>query len=346
MRLTNLIFMLCCFLIVGCIEPYDFDVSDVDNTIIVDAELSDSLSFQQIKLSYQNRLDDQRFNGVPNAKVFVEDDLNNSIQFIEIEPGIYEAFFGGDRERKYKLNIDIENGGSITSDFQGIPPPIQIDSVDFEELQESFVNEDGKNRTINVVKAFGNVSINNNEEDLFLRFGNIETVFLFRERKTVTFPPPKSCFVYNKDVVPEIEVFEVKAGSQNVNVKAELFTKPIDWEFGTVFSVRAELISMNEDYYEYWKEIEEVYTQDGNINNPPPARVRTNLQVENRPQVVGFFSMTSKSSDVVFIRRSDLTTQIILFCGSEGGPFPWPYPAECNECLLVEGATTNRPDYW
>ncbi|MDF1694547.1 MAG: hypothetical protein P1U56_01860, partial [Saprospiraceae bacterium] len=236
--------------------------------------------------------------------------------------------------------------GRVTSDFSGFPPPIQIDSVVYEELKESFVNEDGKNRTINVVKAYGQASFDNNEEDLYIRFGNIETVFLFAERKTVTFPPPKTCYIYNKDIVPEIGVFQVKANSQDVSIRSLLFTKPIDWEFGSIFSVKTDLISMTRPHYEYWKQIEQVYTQDGNINNPPPAMLQTNLKVENRPPVIGFFAMTSASSDVVFIRRSDLQTSILRRCGSLGGPFPFPYPGECNQCLLIEGSSTTKPEYW
>lgn len=330
----------------GCIEPYDFEGGEVDRTIIVDAELSDSLFLQQIKLSYQNKLDDQTFNGVQGANVYVEDDEGKVVQFFETETGVYEADFGADKDRSYRLKIDIDKGGSIFSDYKGVPPSVQIDSVTFEETQESFVNENGKNRTLNVVKAYGQASISDNAEDLYVRFGNIETVFLFNERKTVTFPPPKTCFVYNKDVVPEIGVYEIKEGSKDVKVKSLLFTKPIDWQFGTVFSVRSNLISMDRPYYEYWKEIEEVYSQDGNINNPPPARVRTNLSVERRSPVVGFFAITSTSSSVVFIRKSDLQSSILLKCGSESGPIPWPTPDECDECLLIEGASTIRPDYW
>jgi len=330
----------------GCIEPYDFESDDVDQAIVVDAELSDSLFTQHIKISYLNRVGSQQFEGVSGAQVIVEDDLGNDFSFIESSPGVYESFFGADRERQYRLNIEIPNGGRITSDFQGLPPPIEIDSIVFEELKESFVNEDGKNITINVLKAYGVASISNREQDLYLRFGNIETVFLFAERKKITFPPPKTCFVYNKDVVPEIGVFEVKANSESVSVKSLLFTKPISWEFGSVFSVKTDLISMQKPHFDYWKEIESVYSQDGNINNPPPARIRTNLKVEDRPPVIGYFGMTSISTDVLFIRKSDLATSIILRCGSLGGPFPWPYPDECNECLLINGASTTRPEYW
>ena len=333
-------------LFAGCIEPYDFESDDVDQAIVVDAELADSLFTQEIKISYLNRVSSQQFEGVTNATVMVEDDLGDQFTFIESTPGVYQAFFGADRARKYRLNIEIPNGGRITSDFQGIPPPIQIDSIAFEELKESFVDDDGKNRTINVVKAYGVANINNNEQDLYLRFGNIETVFLFAERKTVSFPPPKTCFVYNKDVVPEIGVFEVKANSNDVAVRSLLFTKPISWEFGTVFSVKADLVSMNRSYFDYWKEIESVYSQDGNITDPPPARIRTNLLVENRPPVIGYFGLASISSDVLFIRNADLNAPIILRCGSLGGPFPWPYPDECNQCLLINGASTVRPEYW
>lgn len=332
------------FLLYGCIEAYDFEVGGVDKTIVVDAELTETLSYQQIKLSYQNQLDDQQFNGVSNAGVIVEDSQGNEIQFIEIAAGVYEAFFGADREKTYRLRIDEDKGGKIMSDFEGLPPPVQIDSLVFEELKESFVNEDSKNKTINVVKAYGVSSFSSNENDLFIHFGNIETVFLFGERKKVTFPPPKSCFVYNMDVVPELGVFEIKAESQDVEIKSLFFTKPINWQFGTVLSVKADMISMNGTYYEYWKEIEEVYTQDGNINNLSPARIGSNLTVENHPPVIGFFAMTSISSDVIFIRRTDLKTFIILRCGTIGGPFL--FPDECNNCLLLEGSTTNRPDYW
>lgn len=346
MKFKHRIFLLLPFLILGCIEPYDFEANEVEKTIIVDAELSDSLFNQVIKLSFQNKVESQQFIGVGNAKVVVEDDLGNESQFFESDPGIYVSFFEADRERSYRLKVDVENGGKITSDFETLPPPINIDSVSVEELKESFVNDDGKNRTINVIKAYGHSTINNNENNLFLRFGNIETVFQFTERKTVTFPPPITCFVYNKDIVPELNIFEVPANSSDASVKSLLFTKPINWEFGTVFSIKANLISMQEDYYNYWKEIESVYSQDGNINNPPPSRIGTNLKVENRPEVIGYFSLISARSDVVFVRKTDLTTSILLRCGSLGGPFPNPYPDECNSCLLIEGASTNRPDYW
>jgi len=346
MKMKQILIFLLPLLIFGCIEPYDFEANDVEQTVVVDAELSDSLFQQSIKISRLKKVSGQQFDGVSNATVMVEDDLGNEVIFQESSPGVYESFFGADRERMYKLNIDIPNGGRITSDFEGLPLPIEIDSIAWEELKESFVNEDGKNRSINVIKAYGVASISNNEQNLFLRFGNIETVFLFQERKKVTFPPPKTCFIYNKDVVPEIGVFEVKANSEDVSVKSLLFTKPVSWEFGTVFSIKVDLISMQKSHFEYWKEIEQVYSQDGNINNPPPARIRTNLSVEDRPPVIGFFGMTSISSDVVFIRKSDLTTSILLRCGSLGGPFPWPYPDECNQCLLIDGSSTDRPDYW
>jgi len=346
MKMKQLIIFLLPLFILGCIEPYDFEANEVDKTIVVDAELSDSLFLQNIKISYLKKVGGQQFEGVSSATVMVEDDAGNEFLFQETDPGIYVSFFEAHRERKYRLNIDILNGGRITSDFEGLPPPIEIDSIAYEELEESFVNEDGKNRTLNVVKAYGIAGIPNNEEDLFLRFGNIETVFLFAERKKVTFPPPKTCFVYNLDIASEINVFEIKANSMDVAVRSLLFSKPINWEFGTVFSIKTDLISMNKPHFEYWKEIEQVYTQDGNINNPPPARIRTNLKVEDRPPVIGFFGMTSISSDVIFIRKTDLNTSILLRCGSLGGPYPNPYPDECNQCLLIEGASTTKPEYW
>ena len=101
----------------------------VDQTIVVDAELSDSLFNQCIKRSYLNSVGNQQFNGVSNAKVIVEDDLGNEITFTETTSGYYVAFFGADRARKYRLDIRIPNGGRITSDFQGLPPPVQIDSA-------------------------------------------------------------------------------------------------------------------------------------------------------------------------------------------------------------------------
>ena len=346
MKNHHILYLFILLALKACIEPYDFEVDQAANTVIVDAELRDSLSLQKIKLSYLNELDNQQFNGVSNARVFVEDDLGNEVQFFEKEKGVYEAVFGANLDRQYKLSINIDKGGTIRSGFESLPPPIQLDSLSFEELQESFVNEDGKNRTLNVVKAYGETNISDNEDDLYIRFGNIETVFLFEERKKVTFPPPKNCFVYNKDVTPEIGIFNVNANSKDVKIKSLLFTKPINWEFGTVFSIKADLISMHRPYYEYWKEIENVYSQDGNINNPPPAQIRSNLSVENRPPVIGFFAMTRTSSKVLFVRKTDLKTSIILRCGSLSSPFPSPYPDECNECLLIDGASTTRPDYW
>ncbi|MDF1694893.1 MAG: DUF4249 family protein, partial [Saprospiraceae bacterium] len=146
MRIRYLFVLVISLFIFGCIEPYDFDSTEVENTVVVDAELTDRLSVQEIKLSKFNKLDSQQFIGVQGATVSVEDDLGNQTIFNEAEPGIYQSLFEGSRDRNYRLLIDIPNGGEVTSDFSGFPPPVQIDSIVYEELKESFVNEDGKNR--------------------------------------------------------------------------------------------------------------------------------------------------------------------------------------------------------
>lgn len=122
--------------LIACVEEYWPKVNfESDYLLFVEGKITNEPGPYQIKLSKSVAIEkylNAENNAVRRAIVIVNDDLGNSEQLTETEPGIYQTSPSGIRGvvgRQYKVSISSEDGRNYESDFQELLEPIQIESL-------------------------------------------------------------------------------------------------------------------------------------------------------------------------------------------------------------------------
>lgn len=154
-----MIYITTLFSLSACIEPFEFETRDAEDVLIVEATITDQVERQNIFLKRASSLEEvnlrpEDYNpNVPklpdvdltnyeeNASVSIIDDVGNSYEFIESEPGTYISgiVFAAESGREYQLVILTSNGENIESDFRTVPGKSQINNV----YAEKTINDEG-----------------------------------------------------------------------------------------------------------------------------------------------------------------------------------------------------------
>ncbi len=107
------------FLIIlnSCVEPYEIATQTFENSLVIEATITNELKFQEIKLGRTFRLEDEEPLVESNATVSVVDDVQNSYTFQEIDTGKYQSTtkFSALPDRNYQLLITTHDGRKYTS---------------------------------------------------------------------------------------------------------------------------------------------------------------------------------------------------------------------------------------
>lgn len=337
--------LLCCYF--GCIEEIKLDGGDYEKLIVINGSISDSDESNYINVSYTVPFENQNFDKAIDIKLIIISDSGDRETLEVVENGKFLYKGKAENGKKYALEIyDSSDNLLGISEYEGLPASFPMDSLSFEESLKTYTNSEGNNRSLWTIDYFGHASQNFVEDDLYLRFGNFETVFFLPEITLKTFPPPIDCYIYNYDLQPKFELFEIKKASENINLKSLLLSKPITYEFAYIYSLKADLISMNQSSFEYWKQLETLYNQNGNITDKVPAQFKGNIKTSTTQNILGNFSVIRKSSKVVFTRRTDLVYKPLKLCGEVGGPYPYKPSDLCYYCLAHIGASKMAPSYW
>ena len=114
------------------------------------------------------------------------------------------------------------------------------------------------------------------------------------------------------------------------------------------FSVLIEQQVMNEDYYFFWKEMQDLNQPDG-VFATPPFNLKSNLTA-SKGKVYGYFGVVREQAVRWYFNRTDLSYNVPNWlpeeCQRECGPGCPPPP--CFNCLRYEGGdvTNIRPTWW
>jgi len=138
-RFSRIIVLLLAPLLHTCITPYDPDVSDYENLLVVDGVITDGPGdhFVYLSRSYPyNELSGE----VPEAGavVSISDDRGNMAFLEETEPGTY-LLKQGDLDLQtgssYQLSLELADGDQYASGFETMMPAGTLDSVYYELIK-------------------------------------------------------------------------------------------------------------------------------------------------------------------------------------------------------------------
>ena len=118
-------------LVQSCVDVYDFESTEFQSALVVEATITDEEAIQQIRISRTFPLDTLLMAGENNAVVSVTDSNGGIYDFTEVSSGEYRSTFpfGVTSGLTYKLNIVTTDGKIYESEETGVPAQTEIDRI-------------------------------------------------------------------------------------------------------------------------------------------------------------------------------------------------------------------------
>ena len=129
-------------LLLGCVEPYEGEVADYEDVLVVNAKLTNEITRHEVRLTRSYRFEEDGPRAESNAQVQIIGDDGSGFDFEETEPGKYLsiAAFAAQSNVAYSLSIETENGKSYMSESMGLPNATFIEDL----YAERTTNDDGE----------------------------------------------------------------------------------------------------------------------------------------------------------------------------------------------------------
>lgn len=369
----RLIILCLSVLLLGCIEPAEFDVPPAESLLIIEGAISDQPGPYTVTISRAIALsaDTLLVPPVSEANVRLHDDLGNVEDFEETSPGTYKtrAAMQGEVGRSYYITVTTAEGEVFESVPEKIMPVGEVTDIRHEYVrkrEEDFFGE--------INKDYFNIYVNatqGSEEIPYVRWrmtGTYKVSTSPELRETMYHPgavplkEPRPCSGYTTAVHPSgrgtiiVKVGECTCCDCYVNQyeKSPFISDNLlanegefkDVKVGEVsinsatfmekYMVTVEQMSMSRAAFDFFKLIRIQKEEAGNIFQPNTGELIGNIKAMNSDnRVVGLFWATSVSTKIDFIQREDVPYGIPPFSVVE------------ESCLLeFKNSTTEIPEAW
>ena len=358
---TSFILLSLMLICTACVERIQFDIIRGGGQVIINGRISDETGLQELQLgftSFAARIPEP----ILGARITIFDDQGNSEAYLPDPDPQRRGYYylpgdavKGEPGNTYFIEVELEDGRTYRSIPEKMPAqPGLMSSIDYTLSVEEVVSES----IIVSEEMFINVSVNadfrqEHPEPYYVRW-DVEEVYLLTPTDFPdpfgAVPPP--CYVYVYTNAGDVRLFE---GTDRQQVFLENFPVArqnvgIEFREKHYFSVFQRSISRGA--WEYWRKVDQLLSNGGNIFDTPPAPVPGNLYNINDPEedVLGYFE--ASSSSVIRLRtfpsdfpREDLQILDCLYSPDKGSG-PNAYPGYCLDCLSVRNSTLVRPDFF
>ncbi|RYY11246.1 MAG: DUF4249 domain-containing protein [Chitinophagaceae bacterium] len=356
----------------SCIKPFHpASISSANlNMLVVDGFIHPG-SASTIKLSRTLNITDS-FQVVPelNAQLYLEGNSGSSISF---QPGSLNNYTCAtpalSENELYRLRIILQNGQEYLSDFVEVKKSPPIDTLEWEEdgNVSIFVSTHDPAAQARYYKW---------EYDETMEYrATYEAIADWVDNQVVFFQPDEyryRCYKYFNS--NNILIANTSSLSNDVVSHSRITSIPNDnSKIGHRYSILVKQYVLTQEAYKYWQILQNNSEQNGNLFDPQPASLRSNIHSTSNPAepVVGFFSVSGYSEKRLFIRYSQLkykpvseylqscgvtfisldaaaaylnnsTMRIAYFTSSSSLAIAHNF---CVDCRL-QGGTTGKPPYW
>ena len=138
------IVFLICSMLSSCLETFTPEsFGSVPRDLVIDATITDEVKQQRILLSRTRSLEEEEVLPEKNANVRVVDDMGNTYQFSESNPGEYisDDLFGAQLGRFYQLKIVSSSGSQYESEQELFEGKASLDSLYTERITSDLGND-------------------------------------------------------------------------------------------------------------------------------------------------------------------------------------------------------------
>lgn len=269
-----LLLILSFFIASACRELVELDLPKQEPMLVIEGELSDTLSPHEIRITLtQDYFSKDPAPVVEDAVVRISDDAGNSEELRYAGDGFYKTeVLEGVIGRTYTLQVYWQ-GQEYESSGRLLPEPV-IDSlvVRFRNATPP-VFEEGY-----YIYVYGKISPEGTRQYRFKTYLNDS---LFNDRTDLLIPDDR--------FFPE-------------NLR-NLF---LPYVFEPEDTVKLEMYTLNPDMYNYYVELRTLLFNDGGLFSPPPRNPTSNIRNLTNPKKppLGYFQVASKESGRVVVKEN------------------------------------------
>lgn len=332
------------FILTGCVDQIEFGDNQNLDELVVSGVFTNKDEVQKINLSYTLDIKSQIPRPLSGAKLGVESENGERIEFFEQTEGQYLGLGFAKKGERYRMYATLPDGRNIKSNFQSVPDSFPIIDIQTVDTLFTFVNGSGQNVRQRTLEFYAEAGANIIDHDFYLRY-QPSTVYQVLETVCSPFHTVKRCFIYDDQAPEEVDLIILNEQASPARIQSKVYSRRIDYQFAEVFALDLALYSYNKSEFEYWERLKLLFDQSGNITDAQPARLTGNITADDGSEILGQFAVVGKSRAIKLVRNDGFSPSVLPFCGYAGNR-PWPLPDECCNCLGLEGAVTVKPDYW
>lgn len=334
------------FSLSACLEQVDIKTTEEKKLLVIEGFISTKAGPHTFRLSKSAKYG-SIFEGFSkkeeNASIFIKDDIGNQVFLEELSPGLYQTPAGYKAEvgRTYTLIINSKSGQYISTAEKVEPaPPIKKLEARFKKFPS--VSPEVFNSGVEVYATFDDPE----DEQNFLFWNDIGTFimetnpedFVFRDPPASPVPAPKECcnrcFFEEQQADTQFRIYSDNVTNGNETTLLAAYIPDDGGRFDEKYLVRIEQYSLTREAFQFYKLLNAQLEIDGDIFDPPPASVYSNVVNITNPdqRVIGYFHASDVSRDSMYIEKS-LIEQ----------PNQNRYVAD--DCRVL-GGKVDAPPYW
>ncbi len=374
------IFLACLIFVPACTERFYPELTDFQNNLVVDGQITDALGPYKVRLSLSSDLDRIVYTPLENAVVKIIEENGESEILSETSAGEYQTASDGIQGvagNSYKLSIVTATGDSYESSYQLLRAAPAIADVYAEVESKYFVDANAEFPGYQFYVDSEPVG----DEATYLMWLTEATFryeasapidFTFTDRVVTEFPFPSSLFnCWRTDTISNVTTYStadfVDSAVEGVPLH---FIKSTDISISRRYSPLVKQYSLSKDAYEFWTGISAQLSSDAALYTTQPYQIRGNVENVANPDepVLGFFLVAGVTEKRTFFNPPPETELFNrdclhdymayggLFIGSTP-PGDWPIyitlgpegralmPPGCLDCR-DDGGDVVEPDFW
>jgi hypothetical protein len=304
-----------CTLLAGCVDPYDPEFEATQESLVVEALITDQPGWQVIYLSRSAPVNERKARPESDAYISVSDDRGWSTEFLEQDPGAYYArMTEGEMGtgNTYRLHIVTSDGEVYESEPESFPSP----SPAIDRLYWEFETSGTADRTekVNGIRFYLDMEAEADQGRNF-RWELLET-WEYHAANRIDYyydglmhPWPDSfsyhtCWVTEK--IDQIYTATTRTAESNTIKGFPLnYVSAETHRLENGYSLQVLQFSLNDDAYDFWRRIEEQNQESGGIYERQPDYISGNMYNMNNQDepVLGFFDLCQVSEKRIFVDR-------------------------------------------
>ncbi len=366
----------------SCKEKYWPELDKYEDVLVVDGMITNKPGPYTVRLSVSAPIDSAELIPFTDCQLIISDDIGNTENLIETEPGVYMTSPDGLRGiigRKYQLQISSPEGENYTSAYEELKAPVGIDSVygviEYRQDEKIPYELVGYQFYLDAEMAEQDSSYFLWRADATYHYQSDFTIRWYYDGTLNWFHGPDSLYNCWKSY----RVARIFTGStQSLNLPkidkyALHYVNTESRQLSVRYSLFVQQLTISEDAYEFWNGIEEQSAGQESLYATQPFQISGNVRnIDNDAEpVLGYFMVAGISEKRIFMDRPPGNIPFhYSICELDNGDFhsyaqlsmadPVFYPIyaietpggrravpsqECVDCRR-KGGTITKPDFW